>query len=97
MSRLHTLGQGDDLPNRLREACDGHPHAKIPWPHRLLHEAAEEILRLRKDGERFRYLQNVPVVQAQQYFWNHQSRKQRAEAIDFDMKQNVPVIEGKAE
>lgn len=37
-----------DLPDRLREACDGHPHAKIPWPHRLLHEAADEITSLRK-------------------------------------------------
>ena len=36
-----------DLVVRLREACDGHPHAKIAWPHRILHEAAEEIERLR--------------------------------------------------
>lgn len=55
--------------------------------------SAAEVAALRKDAERFRYLQNIPVVQAQQYFWNHQSRKQRAEAIDFDMKQNVPVID----
>lgn len=37
-----TLGI-NDLAKRLREACDGHPHAKIPWPHRLLHEAASAI------------------------------------------------------
>lgn len=24
-----------DIRSRLREACVGHPHAKIPWPHRL--------------------------------------------------------------
>lgn len=31
------------LVERLRAACDGHPHAKIPWPHRVLHEAADRI------------------------------------------------------
>lgn len=36
----------DDLQTRLRAACNGHPAAKIPWPHRLLHEAADEIDRL---------------------------------------------------
>lgn len=27
----------------LRHACNGHPAAQIPWPHRLLHEAADHI------------------------------------------------------
>jgi hypothetical protein len=36
----------DELVGRLREACNGHPHAEIPWPHRLLHDAADEIERL---------------------------------------------------
>lgn len=36
-----------DIAERLRAACNGHPHAKIPWPHRVLHEAADEIERLR--------------------------------------------------
>lgn len=35
-----------DMPARLRAACIGHPFAKIPWPHRLLHDAAMEIERL---------------------------------------------------
>jgi len=35
-----------DLPERLREVCNGHPAAKINWPHRLLHDAADEIERL---------------------------------------------------
>ena len=30
-----------DLAQRLRQACSGHPNAQIPWPHRLLHEAAD--------------------------------------------------------
>lgn len=37
-----------DLKQRLREACNGHPQALIPWPHRILHEAAEAIERLEK-------------------------------------------------
>lgn len=28
---------------RLRKACNGHPHAKVPWPHRVLHEGADTI------------------------------------------------------
>ena len=38
--------------------------------------------RLREDAERFEYLQNLPVVEAQAFFWQYQSRKQRAKAID---------------
>jgi len=34
---------GDDLVERLRAACVGHPYAKIEWPHRLLHEAASQL------------------------------------------------------
>ena len=36
----------NDLVMKLRAACDGHPAALIPWPHRLLHDAADEIERL---------------------------------------------------
>lgn len=35
-----------DLVARLLEACNGHPHAKIPWPHRLLHEAVDAIRKM---------------------------------------------------
>lgn len=38
----------NDLPERLRQMCVGHPNAEIPWPHRILHEAADEIVRLRE-------------------------------------------------
>ena len=41
-----------------------------------------------RDAERFRFLQNLPVVQAQAYFWNYSSRKQRAAAIDEDMNES---------
>ena len=33
----------DELIVRIRSACVGHPSAEIPWPHRLLHEAAEAL------------------------------------------------------
>lgn len=33
----------DDVVRRLREACVGHPHARIDWPHRILHESAAFI------------------------------------------------------
>jgi hypothetical protein len=36
------------LQVRLREACVGHPSAYIPWPHRILHEAASAIEMLRR-------------------------------------------------
>lgn len=38
--------KAEEIEQRLRAACNGHPHAKIPWPHRLLHEAADEMGRL---------------------------------------------------
>jgi hypothetical protein len=36
-----------DIVERLKAACVGHPHAKIAWPHRLLHDAIAEIKALR--------------------------------------------------
>ena len=40
MTREHDI---EDIVRRLREACVGHPHAKIEWPHRILHEAASAL------------------------------------------------------
>jgi hypothetical protein len=37
------LAQARELVARLRAACIGHPDAKIAWPHRLLHDAADTI------------------------------------------------------
>lgn len=37
----------DDIIDRLKAACVGHPNASIPWPHRLLHDAVAEIEKLR--------------------------------------------------
>lgn len=41
----------DDIVARLYAACNGHPHAKIAWPHRLLHDAVKEIETLRANAE----------------------------------------------
>lgn len=43
-----------DIITKLLAACDGHPYARIPWPHRVLHEAREAIEKLRKDNARLR-------------------------------------------
>ena len=32
-----------DIKDRLLAACNGHPTAAIPWPHRLLHDAIDQI------------------------------------------------------
>ena len=32
-----------EIADELRKACSGHPHAKIAWPHRLLHRAADAL------------------------------------------------------
>lgn len=42
----------ESLTGRLREACVEHPAAEIKWPHRLLHEAADEIERMRAEVDR---------------------------------------------
>lgn len=34
------------LSNEIRALCSGHPYAKIPWPHRPLHELANKAERL---------------------------------------------------
>ena len=57
-----------DLPERLREACKGHPVAKINWPHRLLHDAADEIERLRAENHRLRTV--LEMVDAWDFDWD---------------------------
>jgi len=40
-----------DIVQRLNDHCVGHPYSKIEWPHRLLHDARDEIERLRARKE----------------------------------------------
>jgi hypothetical protein len=35
-----------------------------------------------RDAARFQHLQNIPVVEAQAFFWRYSSRRERAKAID---------------
>ena len=55
-----------DIVERLRAAANGHPAAEISWPHRVLHDAADEIERLRarlaeaeRDAARYRWLRKA--------------------------------------
>jgi len=48
-------------------------------------DVAEKLEQAARDAERFQYLQNCGHVKAQAYFWNYESRKQRAKAIDDDI------------
>jgi len=42
-----------------------------------------------KNAARFAYLQSISPVEAQAFFWNYSSRKQRAAAIDAAIKLRV--------
>lgn len=42
----------------------------------------QQLDEVRRDASRFRFLHNLPVVEAQAFFWTYASRKQRAKAID---------------
>ena len=42
------------ITDKLRSAAYGHPIASIPWPHRLLHEAANTISELEAENQRLR-------------------------------------------
>lgn len=48
-----------DILERLNTACVGHPNARIPWPHRLLHDAVAEIDRLRA-ATKWRPMETAP-------------------------------------
>lgn len=41
-----------DIVERLRGEAIGYPVAEIEWPHRVLHDAADEIERLRAERDR---------------------------------------------
>lgn len=55
------LQDSNDIVERLKAHCNGHPHAKVPWPHRILHEAADEIERLRQ-ALRINMLRHAPQI-----------------------------------
>lgn len=45
-----------DIVDKLLAACVGYPVTNIPWPHRVLHDAVEEITRLRDELAKCREL-----------------------------------------
>ncbi len=51
-----------EIVDRLLAACHGHPNAEIPWPHRPLHRAREEIERLEGINETHRRAQGYLYV-----------------------------------
>jgi len=58
------------------------------WQHELMTRAEQAESRAaanEKDAQRFNHLQNLPIVEAQAFFWTYASRKQRAAAIDAAM------------
>jgi hypothetical protein len=48
-----------DIVERLNDHCVGHPYSKIEWPHRLLHDARDEIERLRAETGRLREIVRI--------------------------------------
>jgi hypothetical protein len=51
----------NDIVDRLNDHCVGHPYAKIEWPHRLLHDARDEIERLRTENWQLRQACGYPI------------------------------------
>jgi hypothetical protein len=48
---MDDLDKLEELANDIRALCSGHPHAKIAWPHRELHDLADRAQALaRRDG-----------------------------------------------
>ena len=55
------------IVERLRAACVGHPYAKIAWPHYILHEAADHILKLEAENHQLRRKLKFTTFVAQDY------------------------------
>ncbi|MFV1850136.1 MAG: hypothetical protein ACMZ66_05450 [Thalassospira sp.] len=72
MSENNPMGSDEakndrDIVAELRAKCVGHPNAEIKWPHRLLHDAADEIIKFRKlDAEYGRV--EMAILMADQWF-----------------------------
>jgi hypothetical protein len=75
-----------DITKRLLNACNGHPDAKIAWPHRLLHDAVDEVERLRSENESFRsaLLGARPFIEARcfEHWYDKRVRAQLLTPID---------------
>jgi hypothetical protein len=67
----------DKLANDIRALCNGHPHAKIAWPHRELHALADraQALARRDGGEEPVAKDAVDRVMAVLNYWFNGSRR----------------------
>jgi hypothetical protein len=45
------MGDYEDLIEQINAHCVGHPHAKIAWPHRLLHDCRDAIATLTRERD----------------------------------------------
>lgn len=57
-----------DIVEKINSACVGHPHAMIPWPHHLLHDAVNEIQRLRAENEALRASRDTLLLDLADFF-----------------------------
>ena len=57
-----------DLVQRILQACAGHPNAEIPWPHRILHEAADKVAELQQERDRlYKSIRNIEFYAKQNH------------------------------
>jgi len=89
---------GDDgvMCARLLFACTGHPHALIPWPHRLLHDAVAHISDLTRrlaeaEAENGRF---AGMLEDSISGWRKLYTEERAERVQAERQESDEHING---
>lgn len=54
LSAIDAQAAVNEMIRRLKDACNGHPNALIPWPHRLLHDTISLLDRLAAENRELR-------------------------------------------
>jgi len=74
-SAAHWRMTMDDILDRLKAACIGHPYAKIPWPHRLLHDTIDTASNSTESGKPLNHAgcagRQASQHEAMQTKWSH--------------------------
>jgi len=79
-----------DIKQRLLDACNGHPAAKIPWPHRLLHDAHNHIAELEAEVAALKREENVANYRSAISLANsYKAELEKAEAALKDEKEKA--------